>query len=118
MNKQKSAKFLILGMHVFRKFEHDQEIPQLQTADKPNASRGRVTQQSRDQEDKLSKATSSLFPIKMIEKLEWAQSNAQQNIEQLPDPTKGEAYQQRINNNRTTTLEWTAAEPLKCIYCY
>ena len=27
--------------------------------------------------------TSSLFPIKMIAKLEWTQSNAQQNIKQL-----------------------------------
>ena len=35
----------------------------------------------------LSKATSSLFPIKMTAKLEWAQSNAQQNIEQLQNPT-------------------------------
>ena len=32
------------------------------------------------EEDKQSKATSSLFPIKMIAKLEWTQSNAQQNI--------------------------------------
>ena len=39
--------------------------------------------------DKLSKATSPLFPIKMIAKLEWTQSNAQQNIEQLQNPTVG-----------------------------
>ena len=31
---------------------------------------------------KQSKATSSLFPIKLIAKLEWTQSNAQQNIAQ------------------------------------
>ena len=31
----------------------------------------------------LSKAISSLFPIKMIAMLEWTQSNTQQNIEQL-----------------------------------
>ena len=36
----------------------------------------------RHQEDIQIKATSSLFPIKMIAKLEWTQSNAQQNIEQ------------------------------------
>ena len=36
----------------------------------------------RHQEDKRSKATSSLFSIKMIAKLEWTKSNAQQNIEQ------------------------------------
>ena len=39
--------------------------------------------------DKQSKATSSLFPIEKIAKLEWAQSNAQQNIDQLQNPTMG-----------------------------
>ena len=52
--------------------EYDQEIPHSQTADNPVAPRGRATQPSRDtKEDKLSKATSSLFPIKMIAILEW-----------------------------------------------
>ena len=39
----------------------------------------------RHQEDKQSKVTSSLSlsPIETIAKLEWTQSNAQQNIEQL-----------------------------------
>ena len=37
-----------------------------------------------------SKATISLFPIKMITKLEWTQSNPHQNIEQLQNPTKTE----------------------------
>ena len=37
---------------------------------------------TRHQEDKLSKATSSLFPIKMIARLEMEKSNAQQNIKQ------------------------------------
>ena len=45
------------------------------------------------------KATSSLLPIKMIAKLEWTQSNAQQNIEQLQNPTMGVT----INNGSTTT---------------
>ena len=42
--------------------EYDQEIPQAQTADNPVAPRGRAAQPSitRHQEDKLSKATSSL----------------------------------------------------------
>ena len=41
--------------------EHDQKIPQSQTADKPMAQRGRAIQQSRDtRKDKLSKAASSL----------------------------------------------------------
>ena len=63
--------------------KYDQEIPQSQTADKRVASWGRA----RHQEDKQSKATSSLFPIEMIVKLEWAQSNTQQNIDQLQNPT-------------------------------
>ena len=44
---------------------------------------------TRHWEDKQSKAASLLFPIKMIAKLEWTQSNAQQNIEQLQNPTMG-----------------------------
>ena len=48
---------------------------------------------------KQSKATSCLFPIKMIAKLEWTQSNAQQNIEQLQNTTMGVT----INNESTTT---------------
>ena len=43
-------------------------------------NRGRVrkshTTISRHQEDKQSKATSSLFPIEIIAKLEWTQSKA------------------------------------------
>ena len=52
--------------------EYDQEIPQSQTAYNPHGtarkSRSSIT---RHQEDKLSKAISSLFPMKMIAKLEW-----------------------------------------------
>ena len=54
---------------------------------------------TRHQEDKQSKATSSLFPIKMIAKLEWTYSNAQQNIEQLQNLTMGV----KINIESTTT---------------
>ena len=53
----------------------------------------------RHQEDKLSKAISSLFPIKMIAILEWTKSNVQQNIEQLHTPTMGLT----INKKSTTT---------------
>ena len=42
----------------------------------------------------------------MIAKLEWTQSNAQQNVEQLQNPTMGVT----INNSSTTALEWTAAK--------
>ena len=44
---------------------------------------------TRDQEDKLSNAISSPFPIKIIAKLEWTQSNAQQNRDKLQNPTMG-----------------------------
>ena len=59
-------------------------------------SRSTIT---RHQDHKLSKATSSLFSIKMIAILERTQSNVQQNIEQLQTPTMGIT----INKNSTTT---------------
>ena len=59
-------------------------------------SRSTIT---RHQEDKLSKATSSLFPIKMIAMLKLTQNNVQQNIEQLQTPTMGVT----INKKSTTT---------------
>ena len=48
--------------------EYDQEISQSQTAGTARKSRSTIT---RHQENKLSKANSSLFPIKMIAILEW-----------------------------------------------
>ena len=53
----------------------------------------------RHQEDKLNKAASSLFPIKMIAILERTQSNAQQNIVQLQTASMGVT----INKKSTTT---------------
>ena len=44
---------------------------------------------TRHQRDKQSKETSAVLSIEMIAKLEWTQSNAQQNIEQLQNPTMG-----------------------------
>ena len=64
---------------------------------------------TRHQEDILSKATSPLFPIKMIAKLEGTKSNVQQNIEQLQNSHNGSNNQQQVNNNRTTALERIAA---------
>ena len=57
------------------------------------------TTNMRHQEDEQSKATSFLFPIEMIAKLECTQSNAQQNIEQLQNLTMAVT----INNGSTTT---------------
>ena len=54
----------------FENSEYDQEISQSQTANKPMAPRGKASQQSRYiQEDKQSKAISSLILIDMIAKL-------------------------------------------------
>ena len=51
--------------------EYDQEIPQSQTVEKPHSTaRKNHSTITRHQEDRLSKATSSLFPIKMIAILE------------------------------------------------
>ena len=49
----------------------------------------------------------------MIAKLEWTQSYAQKNIEQLQNNN-----QQGIKNNRTTTLERTAAKTVYLISRY
>ena len=59
-------------------------------------SRSTIT---RHQEAKLSKATSSLFPVKMIAILELTLSSVQQNIEQLQTPTMGVT----ITKKSTTT---------------
>ena len=66
------------------------------TADRPMAPRGRAT---RHQEDKQSKATSSLFSIKMNAKLKRTHSNVQHNMEQTKSPTMGA----KINNESTAT---------------
>ena len=82
--------------------EYDQEKThhKLQTQLTRGIVRKSHTSITRHQEDKQSKATSSLFPIWMIAKLEWTQSNAQQNIEQLQNPTMGVTI-----NNESTTIE-------------
>ena len=90
-----------------KNIEYDQEMPQLQTADKTcGYARKRNTTIMRHHEVKLGKAFSSLFPIKMIAKQEWTQSWAQQNIEQFQNPTMGA----KINKEVTTT------EPLQQNY--
>ena len=93
-----------------KKCEYDQEIPQSQTADVHPHGTARKSHSTitRHHEDKLSKANSSLFPLKMIAILEWTYSNVQQNIEQLQTPHNGSNNKQKVNNNRTTALERTA----------
>ena len=62
------------------------------------------------QEDKQSKATSSLFPIKMIAKLERILSDeCTTKHRTITDSHNGSNNKPGINNNRTTALERTAA---------
>ena len=79
-----------------------QEILQSQTANKSVELLGRATQQSRDTRNtnKAKQQALSLFPIKMIAKLERIQNNAQQNIEKLQNSTMGATI-----NNKSTTAE-------------
>ena len=73
---------------------------------------------TRHQVDKQSKATSSPFPIEMIAKLYWTQSNAQQKYRTITESPNGSNNQHQTNNNRNTALERTAAKAtdgLKCI---
>ena len=63
--------FIFTGLDSNKASLYDQEILQSQTADKPTAPRGRALQQSRDTRKTKIKASSSVFAIKMITKLEW-----------------------------------------------
>ena len=62
---------------------------------------------------KQSKTTSYLFPIKVIAKLEWTQSKAQQNI--INDSHNESNNQQWINKNWTTSLEQATAKATRSV---
>ena len=62
-------------------------------------SREEETHNNHETPGRQSQAISSPFPTEMIAKLEWTQSNAQQNIEQLQTPT----MRVTINNESSTT---------------
>ena len=88
--------------HIFDKkvSEYDQEITQSQTADKPMPSRGRATQQSRyTRKTNKAKQPALSLPHQDGCKTRMPQSNAQQSIQQLQNPTMGVPY----NNELTTT---------------
>ena len=55
----------------YENIKYDQEIPQSQATDNPCREEEPLSTITRHQEDKPSKATSPLFPIKMITILEW-----------------------------------------------
>ena len=58
---------------------HDQEISQSDTVDKNTVSRKSCTYTCTQQEDSESEATNTLFPIKIIAKLEGILNSALQN---------------------------------------
>ena len=89
-----AAKEILKIMSMIRKYHYHK----LQS--NPVTARKSYTTITKHQEDKLSKATSCLFPIKMIAKLERTQSNTQQNIEQLQNPTMGSTTNQQQQNHR------------------
>ena len=68
------------------------------------APRGRATQQSPD----TRKTNISLFPIKMIAKLEWITKHRT-----ITEYHNWRNNQQRINNNKTTALERRQSKPLR-----
>ena len=63
--------------------EYVQEILQSQTADKPLSH----TKNMRTPGRQTKQSNQLYLPIEMIAKIEWTQRNAQQNIEQLQNPT-------------------------------
>ena len=80
--------------------ENDHKIPQSNTAENP-WHRGEDPQNNNSHKTpgRQSKATNSLFPIKMIAKLERTQSNAQLNMEQTQNHKMGAT----VNNESTKT---------------
>ena len=81
---------------------YDQEIPQSHTADRRKSHRTSTV--TRHKEDNLSKATSSLFPIKMIAKLERTQVYVlhSKNKDQTQNHHKQVEQQLTINKESTT----------------
>ena len=64
---------------------------------------------TRHREDKQSKASIFFFPIKMIAKLERAQSNAQLNMERTQNPKMGATLKNESTAAKPLALERTAA---------
>ena len=88
-----------MAISLFKSSKYDQEISHSQTAD--NSGKKSCSTITRHQEDKLSKATSSLFFVKMIAILEWTSSTLQQNIEQLQTPTMGVPISKKSKTDET-----------------
>ena len=98
---------MLLNWHNISKkaSEHDQKIQQLDTADQSTAPLGRATEKQVDIE---SKATSSLFHIKMIAKLGGHKPLYNKTrIKHRTSTDNGNNSKKWINNNRTTALSQT-----------
>ena len=65
-------------------------------------------------EDKLTKATSSSLPIKMIAKTKWTQSIAQQNTDQLQNPTTGATHCSQFVATSVKTMVVCYLNSLSC----
>ena len=88
--------------------EHDQEIPQSQTADKPMAPRRKATQQSRDtrktkQSNQLSLPRQDDFKTIMDINIRTTKHRT------FTDSHNGSSNKQQVNNNITFALERIAA---------
>ena len=68
----------------------------------PRGSHKTITRHQEDQKKQRNQLSL------LIAKLEWTQSNAQKH-RTIIESHNGSNNQQRINNNRTTALEWRAA---------
>ena len=89
--------------------EYDQEIPQSQTTDNPMAPRGRAAQPSRDtmRQIKQSNQFSLLHQDDCNTRMDIKKRTTKHRT--ITDSHNGSNNKQKVNNNRTTALERTAA---------
>ena len=87
--------------------EYGKEIPQSQTADKPMAPRERATQQSPGRQTKQSNQPSLPHQDDCKTRMNLKIRTAKYRT--ITDSNDGNNNKQQVNNNRTTSLERTAA---------
>ena len=94
-----------------RASEYNQEIPQSQTADKPEASWGRATQQTQDtRKTNKAKQPALSLPYRDDCKTRMDTKLRTTKYRTTTESQNGNNNRQRMNNNRTTTLERTAVK--------
>ena len=89
--------------------EYDQEIPQSQTADNPIAPRGRAAQTSRTPGRQIKQSNQLSLPHQddCNTRIDIKQRTTKHRT--VTDSHNGSNNKQKVNNNRTTALEQTAA---------